>query len=123
MDTRDNSLRPLVERNLVLYLIGINNQKDALACRNGSRYFITKVNMTLKRREDYKHIRVMVVQHVINRHKTRRHISFCLWSDVTVINDLTQLEVRKTSSWLHCLEMESRRFENSGTTGRSSVLS
>lgn len=43
------SLRKPGVRNLVLYLIGVDNQQDTLACRNGSRHFITEVNVTLQR--------------------------------------------------------------------------
>lgn len=90
MYIHNNSLRQVGDgfgwSGLVLYLIGIHNQKDALACRNRSRYFITEVNMTLQRGKDSKIKRRMEVQRVINGHKnwqTYFHISF--WSDVTVI--------------------------------------
>lgn len=64
-DNNDNNKSQLGARNQLLYLIGINNQKDALACRNWSRYFITEVNMTLKIKAE----RGRVVQHVIKGHK------------------------------------------------------
>lgn len=44
-----NNKGQLGAKNRLLYLIGIDNQKDALACRNRSGYFITEVNMTLKK--------------------------------------------------------------------------
>lgn len=49
MHIHNNPLKELGATNLVLYLIGINNQQDTLACRNGSGHFITEVNVTLQR--------------------------------------------------------------------------